>query len=237
MELGTAFQAVLFVLPGFLALQIFLFFVPTRRSDGDIAVVAWSIAASAGIWLLGGLLVVIASPFVAFGYSAVSHHTMKVDLWANWLRPALTHREITPQDLTAGLVLCILGLVLGLLGAVAMRTEGGRVRAFNLAGRDLRFDLNPRVWSWFFQEPTKGALYRVTLKSGRYLVGQIGEYSADPDDDIQEVVMRVYSEGPIGGTAEPVYDSLGLLISRDGIEKIELLRKRIAEDGTLLEVI
>jgi len=112
-----------------------------------------------------------------------------------------------------------------------MRTESGRVREFNLWHRRLRIDLNPRVWNWFLQEPTAGSLYRVTLKSGRYIVGQVAEYSVDPDDDVQEIVMQVYSEGPIGGNAVPVYESEGVLILRTDIEKIERLVHRATNVG------
>jgi len=191
-------------------------------------VLAWSIAASAGIWLLGGFATVATSAAVntACGLNSASCH---VDLWTAWLRPALTDRDISPQDLSAGLLLCVIGLTLGFATAIVLRTESGRVRQFNLLHRRLRIDFNPRVWNWFLQEPALGSLYRVTLKSGRYLVGQVAEYSVDPDDDIQEIVLRVYSEGPTGGNASPVYESAGVLLLRSDIEKIERLTTLAAD--------
>ena len=191
---------------------------------------AWSIAWSADIWLLGGVATVAISASANVG-CALSRTSCHLDLWSLWLRPALTDHEISPQDLVAGLALCGVGLLLGFAAAIVMRTENGRVREFNLLHRHLRIDLNPRVWNWFLQEPGRGSLYRVTLKSGRYMVGQVAEYSVDPDDDLQEIVMRVYSEGPVGGTALPVYESDGALILRADIEKIERLVDRATEVG------
>lgn len=199
--------------------------MPTRRGGGDISVLAWSIAGSAGIWLLGGFATVVISTAANID-CALARTPCQLDLWGSWLRPALTDREISPQDLAAGLALCILGLALGFATAIVMRTETGHVRNFNLLHRHLRIDLNSRVWNWFLQEAVRGSLYRVTLKSGRYLVGQISEYSVDPDDDIQEIVMRIYSEGPIGGNADPVYESEGVLILRSDIATIERLSDR-----------
>jgi Family of unknown function (DUF6338) len=213
-----------------LAFQSFLFFVPTRRGGGDISVLAWSIAWSAAIWLLGGFATVAISSGVNVE-CVLNRTSCHLDLWSWWLRPALTDRQISPQDLFAGLALCAVGLVLGFAAAIVMRTESGRVREFNLFHRHLRIDLNPRVWNWFLQEPTRGSLYRVTLKSGRYMVGQVAEYSVDPDDDVQEIVMKVYSKGPAGGDALPVYESQGALILRADIEMIERLVDRATDFG------
>ena len=75
-------------------------------------------------------------------------------------------------------------------------------------------------------------IYRVTVKSGRVFYGQISEYSTDPNEDSQKIVLRRYSRDVKGEhNSVPVSDSARMLISRADIELIEQLRLRLSDDG------
>jgi hypothetical protein len=148
------------------------------------------------------------------------------------IKPSLSTKDVEAVNLLPAFALTALGGLLGYATAEWTRTEGGRIRVFHPPKSKLQIDLNPRVWNWFLQEPQKGLLYRITFKGGnRVVMGQVTEYSSDPDDDVQELVMRFYSESKDGGTFQPVRDSKGMLVSRDDIEKIELLTTRVDESG------
>ena len=231
--MGTAFQVVLFVLPGFLLIQVFLLFIPTRAAGGDAQVIAWSVAASALLWLLASAVLVGVSAAIGTASYWWAGQAWNPDLWDRWIKPAISVKEVTGTDLLPGLVLSAVGVLLGFLGAVLMQLKGGRVRVIHFWRlRRLRFDLNPKVWSWFLQEPVKGMIYRVTLKSGRVFYGQISEYSTDPNDDSPEIVLRCYSQEVKGEpNSVPINDSVGMLISRADIELIEQLRFRLSDDG------
>jgi Family of unknown function (DUF6338) len=231
--LGTAFQVVLFVLPGFLLIQVFLLFIPTRAAGGDAQVIAWSVAASALLWLLASAVLVGVSATIGVASYWWTGQAWNPDLWDRWIKPTITVKEVTGADLLPGLVLSALGVLFGFLGAVLMQLKGGRVRVIHFWRlRRLRFDLNPKVWSWFLQEPVKGMIYRVTLKSGRVFYGQISAYSTDPNDDSHEIVLRCYSQEVKGEpNSVPVNDSAGMLVSRADVELIEQLRFRLSDDG------
>lgn len=225
MELGTVLQIVLFILPGFLAIQAFLFFTPARRSDSDAVIVTSSIAATAAIWISASILLVVISVAIR-GSGELLGRPVNIDLWISWLKPALKTKDVAGTDLIPAFVLDIAGTGLGLLAAHVTTGESGRLRRFQI-GR-VNFDLNPRVWNWFFQEPTKGRLYRIRLISGTVLIGQVTQYSIDPHDEVQELIMELYSRGePNHQGTEAVTDAARLLLARDQIETIEQLRYRL----------
>jgi hypothetical protein len=116
----------------------------------------------------------------------------------------------------------ILGVVVGFAGSAVITTRRGRLRSLSLG--HLRLDLTPRVWNWFFQEPTEGRLYRIRLTSGDQLIGQVAAYSINPDDDVQEILVELYSRGPKDGPTVAVTDALSLLVSRSEIDTVEQLR-------------
>jgi hypothetical protein len=179
------------------------------------------------IWLLASAVLVAVSGFLNW-FWARSNYSAGLDLWASWIKPAITKRDLSGTDLMPGLVLSGLGLVGGFLIAQFMSTEGGRTRIIRLG--PVVIDLNPRVWGWFLQEPSQGWIYRVRLKGDRVLLGQISEYTTNPNDDVQEIVLRQYSTQGSDGELRPVGESLGALISRDDIEMIERLGYRVASD-------
>jgi Family of unknown function (DUF6338) len=155
---------------------------------------------------------------------------LHLDLFASWLGPSLTGRDFGFHSLGPGIVLSAFAILGGLLAGMLMRKDG-RLRVLNLGpfriGRSslgpIRYDPNPRVWSSFIATEM-GAVFRVTLKSGKVIVGQIAEYSSDPNDDVLEIVMSDYSIAP-EDTAQlkPADGTSGVLIVRDDIELIERL--------------
>jgi hypothetical protein len=182
---------------------------------------------SAILWTV----VVAVALLVDAAWAAVVHftHWPGLDLWGVWIQPALTFRQATATDLVPGIVVNALAVFIGFVAARRMLHRGGRVRVFHFGG--LTFDLNTRVFSWFLQKPEEGEvsvpeadplLFRVTMKSGTVFVGQIGQYSTDPNDDTQDIVLRKYSR-VVGDNFEPVRGSHGALINRDAIEMIEVL--------------
>ena len=79
----------------------------------------------------------------------------------------------------------------------------------------------------FFQEAVEGRLYRIRLTSGDQLIGQVTAYSIDPSDDVQEIIVELYSRGSKDGATTAVTDARRLLVSRADIETIEQLRYRL----------
>ena len=146
-----------------------------------------------------------------------------LDLWVAWIQPALKTTQVTETDLLPAVFVNLLGIALGFAGSLIVTSRrGGRLRSFNLW--HLRFDLTPRVWNWFFQEPVQGRLYRIRLSTGDQLIGQITAYSINPDDDVQEIIVELYSRGAKDGPTQAVTDARRLLVSRSEIETIEQLR-------------
>ncbi len=146
-----------------------------------------------------------------------------LDLWVAWIQPALKTTQVTETDLLPAVFVNLLGIALGFAGSLIVTSRrGGRLRSFNLW--HLRFDLTPRVWNWFFQEPVQGRLYRIRLSTGDQLIGQITAYSINPDDDVQEIIVELYSRGGKDGPTQAVTDARRLLVSRSEIETIEQLR-------------
>lgn len=146
-----------------------------------------------------------------------------LDLWVAWIQPALKTTQVTETDLLPAVFVNLFGIALGFAGSLIVTSRrGGRLRSFNLW--HLRFDLTPRVWNWFFQEPVQGRLYRIRLSSGDQLIGQITAYSINPDDDVQEIIVELFSRGGKEGPTQAVTDARRLLVSRSEIETIEQLR-------------
>jgi hypothetical protein len=146
-----------------------------------------------------------------------------LDLWVAWIQPALKTTQVTETDLLPAVFVNLLGIATGFAGSLIVTARrGGRLRSLNLW--HLRLDLTPRVWNWFFQEPVQGRLYRIRLSSGDQLIGQITAYSINPDDDVQEIIVELYSRGSKEGPTRAVTDARRLLVSRSEIETIEQLR-------------
>ena len=99
--------------------------------------------------------------------------------------------------------------------------SGGRVRVFGI-GR-LTLNLNARVYAYFLQRPIAGSLYRITLANGNVFVGQVEAFSSDPNDDIQELILRDYSVLKEDRNLAPVSDAREMLIPRDAIATLERL--------------
>jgi Family of unknown function (DUF6338) len=144
-------------------------------------------------------------------------------IWVDRIQPALKTTQVTETDLLPAVFVNLLGVAVGFAGSLIVTSRrSGRLRSFNLW--HLRFDLTPRVWNWFFQEPVQGRLYRIRLSSGDQLIGQITAYSISPDDDVQEIIVELYSRGGKDGPTQAVTDARRLLVSRSEIETIEQLR-------------
>jgi uncharacterized protein DUF6338 len=244
--LTSAFQIILFVLPGFAAWRFYAVLVPTRRNAGDTEVVIGSIAGSAAIWIAASLVLAGVSSVINWvtswrgdtcgkhGHSACSWN---VDLFTSWLAPSLTAHDFGFHSIGPGVILSAIAIIGGIAAGIFMRKDG-RLRVFEVGplnlgpihfGR-LRYDPSPRVWSAFIATE-KGAVFRVRLKSGKFIVGQIEEYSTDPNDDVLEIVMSEYSiaksenEQLVRST-----DTSGLLILRADIELIERLTGKLVEE-------
>jgi hypothetical protein len=158
----------------------------------------------------------------------------RVDLFNSWVTPTLRAHEFGPESVLPGIVLSALSFVGGGLYAGLLPKESGELRRFEVKrlGLRLRFDPNPRVWSSFMQVPDTGQWFRVVLKSGKVVVGQISKYSTDPNDDLQEIVMEEYGVAP-SERADLVEseDSEGILISREEIEYIEKLTETLVAEA------
>jgi Family of unknown function (DUF6338) len=158
--------------------------------------------------------------------AAAVGHPSSIDLWVAWIAPALRTTQVTETDLLPAVIVNVFGIATGFAGSLLVTSgRSGRLRSFNLW--HLRFDLTPRVWNWFFQEPVQGRLYRIRLTGGDQLIGQITAYSIDPSDDVQEIIVELYSRGPKDGATTAVTDARRLLVSRGEIETIEQLRYRL----------
>src|SRR5258708_4788629 len=223
MELSSAFQVVLFILPGFAAWRVYASYVPSRRTEADAEVIVGGIAGSAGIWIVASLVLVATTWVVNVLGSRVGQH-WHVDLWNWWLAPSLTTRDFGLHSIAPGIVLTIVAVAGGGLAAFLMR-RGGRLRVVEIG--PFRYDPNPRVWGWFLATE-KGALFRIRLKSGRVIVGQVAAYSSNPNDEVLEIVMKDYSVAEDENSKlSPVDSSDGVLILRDDIELIERLAMEI----------
>jgi hypothetical protein len=177
---------------------------------------------TAGLWTIVSVGAVGISALIRTG-AHILGHSISLDLWVAWIQPALKTTQVSETDLLPAMFVNLLGIALGFAGSLIVTSRrGGRLRSFNLW--HLRFDLTPRVWNWFFQEPVQGRLYRIRLSSGDQLIGQITAYSINPDDDVQEIIVELYSRGGKDGPTHAVTDARRLLVSRSEIETIEQLR-------------
>ncbi len=173
------------------------------------------------LWAIVSVSAVGASALIRSAH--ILGQASSLDLWVAWIQPALKTTQVTETDLLPAMFVNLLGIAVGFAGSLIVTSRrGGRLRSFNLW--HLRFDLTPRVWNWFFQEPVQGRLYRIRLLSGDQLIGQITAYSINPDDDVQEVIVELYSRGGKDGPTHAVTDARRLLVSRSEIETIEQLR-------------
>lgn len=197
MDLGNAFQVILFLLPGFLLVRAFLLFIPSRGKAGDAELIAGSIAITAIVWLFAFVLPLILSGS-ATALGLLFNKPWHPNFAADWLGPALSLHTFTATDVIPGLVLNAAAVGSGVLLAGLVLEESGQIRVFQFRRgprfvRRLRLDLNPRVWNWFFQSSPADTVYRLTLADGTNLLAQITEYSTDPDDDTLDLVIRGYS--------------------------------------------
>ena len=220
------------MLPGFAAWRFYSVFVPSRRNEADTEVIIGSIAGSAAIWLAASVLLAGLSWLINW-VTSWRGHASNVDLFASWLAPSLTGRDFGFHSIGPGVVLSALAILGGVLTGMSIRKEG-RLRVVKLGpikiGRftfgPVRYDPNPRVWTSFIATE-RGAVFRVRLKSGKFIVGQIAEYSTDPNDDVLEIVMSDYSVAADDTSSlEPAEGTSGVLILRDDIELIERLSER-----------
>jgi hypothetical protein len=207
-------------------------FVPTRRSTSEADVIIGSIALSAVIWSVASIAIVVVSALGSV-IGSIGHLWPQLDLFNLWIVPTLQAHEFGPKSVLPGILLSGVRFAAGIAWAGLVSSDSGRLYRRNLAfwRFRLRVDPNPRVWSWFLQVPTTGRLFRVTLKSGKVIVGQVAEYSVNPNDDLQELVMRVYGVAPDAGTdLQAAIDSQGVLVSRQDIELIEELERNLASE-------
>jgi Family of unknown function (DUF6338) len=207
--------------------------VPARRLGSDMELVATCIGLSAVLWIVASLaLVAVSACWNLVGH--LSGVAGSVDLWQAWVAPALSSRSTQVADLLPGIVLSLLGGLFGLAVALLMRSGRGPNRVFRLGG--LRWDVNPTVWTWFLQDRGPGDLYRIRLKTGTVLVGQVSEYSTDPTTSNQELVLRVYSRGPDQERRiVPVYDAETMLLARSDVETIERLSTQVTASGQVVD--
>ena len=214
----------LFILPGFAGWRVYAWFVPSRRTEADAEVIVGSIAGSAAIWIAASLILVSAT-WVINRLGWRYHLEWHVDLWNDWLAPSLTAHDFGVHSLAPGIFLTALAVIGGVLAALAMKKGGRVLRVLELG--PFRYDPNPRVWGWFMATE-KGALFRVRLKTGKIIVGQVEAYSSNPNDEVLEIVMKEYSIA-LGESVElkPVESTEGVLILRDDIELIERLAVEI----------
>lgn len=203
---------------------MYAWFVPSRRTEADAEVIVGSIAGSAAIWIVASL-VLVAVTWLINGLGQRFHLRWHVDLWNTWLVPSLTTHDFGLHSIAPGIILTAIAVMAGGIAALVMK-KGGRVLRVIEFG-PFRYDPNPRVWGWFMATE-KGAIFRVRLKSGKVLVGQVEAYSSNPNDEVLEIVMKDYSIAPDDKTdLTPVESTEGVLIVRDDIELIERLAVRI----------
>ncbi|MHB8689256.1 MAG: DUF6338 family protein [Candidatus Dormibacteraceae bacterium] len=224
---------VLFVLPGFAAWRFYTVLVPSRRKAGDTEVLIGSIAGSAAIWIVAAAGLAAVAVLINWVTSWRGGKSWHIDLFGSLLRPSLTAHEFGFQSIGPGVVLTVLAITGGILAGAWMRKDG-KLRVVKLGplklGRfklgEVRFDPNPRVWSSFIATE-RGAVFRLRLKSGKFIVGQIADYSTDPNDDVLELTMSDYSIAESATSPlEPADSKTEVLIRRDDIELIERLPER-----------
>ncbi len=226
MDLGNAFQVILFLLPGFLLVRAFLLFIPSRGKAGDAEVIAGSIAFTAIVWLVAFAVLLLVSAATT-GIGHLLGREWHPALASAWLVPALSLHNFSATDVVPGLVLNVAAVGAGLILAALALEERGQVKIFQLRRgprfmRRLRLDLNPRVWNWFFQTSPADTVYRLTLSDRSTLLAQVTEYSTDPEDDTLDVVIRGYSAWNGTGWVD-IKEADAALIRRDDLMLIERL--------------
>jgi hypothetical protein len=193
------------------------------------------------VWTVASAVLVIVEWVIAlFGFAF--NQNWRPDLWTAVIPPALSFKSPFGTVLVTGLVLNLAAAAAGALLAGRALTDRRGIRVLRLRRgpgfvKRLRFDLNPRVWNSFFQGETPETkepaapqvprtLYRVTLSDRSVLIGEITEYSNDPNDDVVDLIIRDYSVWAKGQWI-PVDDTTAALINRDDILLIESLRSPI----------
>ena len=203
MDLGNAFQVILFLLPGFLLISAFLLFIPARHGTSETAVIASSIAGTAIIWLFASVILLIAQG-IATAAGWALNQGWHPNLWSALIAPALSCKSPLGSVLAFGLVLNLLAAVSGAILAGVLLDDQRGIRILEIRRgpsfvKRLRLDLTPRVWNWFFQGAALRAasmsgldlprtIYRVTLSDHSILIGEVTEYSLDPNDDELDLV-------------------------------------------------
>lgn len=218
MDLTNVVQVALFVLPGFLCVEVVGLLTPVKLASEDARIVTFSIAVSAVIWMMATVAVGIVSVLL----HVATHRALgglPGSLWTSWFADLLGTAPGAPIRLLPGVIVNILGAALGFGFARYLTEPSGRLRRFSL-GR-VSFDLNPAVGIWYFQDPDKGRFYLVTMKTGRRFVGAIKNFWLDPHEVQQDLVFVNYSEVGLDGHLSPVTHVDDLLVSRADIDWIE----------------
>jgi hypothetical protein len=157
----------------------------------------------------------------------LSRQGWTADFWPSWIGTALRPNSTLLEGIVPGLVLNAAAAAVGAGLAYWLLESGGRVRVLG-RGR-LVVNLNSRVFSWFLQQPAAGLFYRVRTVAGSVYVGQVHAFSPDPNDDVQDIVLRDYSVLGKDLKLQPVTDAKEILLERAQITSIERLVYRIPD--------
>lgn len=195
-------NVLVFIIPGFLALEVYRFLLPTKKRN-----------------TFERLLESIFLSYLIYG----------LFLGINWLLCAIrkTNNNVTTDQLATSTIYIILlmsiiiGIALALISKSAL-FKNAMKRVFNISIIE-----HPTVWNAVLQRKDS-AWVRVYLDNDRIIyIGWLDKYSCNPNDDVREIYLTSYQsysydepEHPIDNFIE--IDTNGVLINADRISRIEL---------------
>jgi hypothetical protein len=200
-NLDSIQQIVLFLLPGFWTFTFFFYLIPAKKKT-DFEMLVWTIAISATLsFVTAGLINLI---------NYITH-----------LKTTLTTTGIGFEITTI-----ILGLILAFIFAKLIRNN--HLRFINKLLKINIYSLS-RQWNVFLSVK-EGTVIKVFLNNGINYVGIINEFSADPNDDLLELVLwkPLYLDKNTGEYI-PVAEVKSVLIEGSAIVSIEKITDKMAK--------
>lgn len=150
---------VFFLLPGFLAIMLFQYLVPSREKS-DLQTIVLSVAASVGLSYLAEI------------FYGLLNFLSNINL------------NLNPSKFVFGLTSLLIGLLSTML--LAQFVKSGKFDNFN--SRFLKRRPFGRLWDYFLDSPPN-TVVKVFTSDNKAYIGIIKEFSFDPGDEVQELVL------------------------------------------------
>lgn len=158
-DISSLIAVVLFLLPGFLAIMFFQYLIPTREKS-DLQTIVLSVASSVGL------------SYLTQTFYGLINYLSQLNL------------SLKPSKFVLSFTGLIIGLWLAMLLAKLFRSK----KFDNFNSHFLKRKPFGRVWDHFLDAPPNTAV-KVFTSDNKIYIGIIKEFSIDPSDEVQELVL------------------------------------------------